>query len=277
MPIQFDKFPLKLFRKGQALAWDPLAIDLARDREDWLKLNQPEREILLRTIVGFLIGERAVAHDLAPLQQALRKERGRMEEEMYLSEQTFEESVHVTFFQRWMDEVLPTELMSGRIPFPDASARGSILRDELPRAMQALLTDTSPRAQLHASVTYHIHVEGILAEFGYRFFYKALEGRNLLPGLVEGIRHIQRDEVRHIAFGIYFIQRLINEHPELEQAFIDEMEALRPASHASAMAFFDYYGGEMPFGLKAADFERFYDELYETRIRNVKKGELIEV
>src|SRR5690606_4830227 len=136
--------------------------------------------------IGFLVGERAVAHDLAPLQQALRREKGRMEEEMFLTQQQYEESNHVEFFQNWMDKVLPG--VPGRdMPYPPArpeAVQGQVIAVELPRAMQALREDFSPATQMRAAVTYHIVVEGVLAEFGYQFFYRSLKKRNVLPGLV---------------------------------------------------------------------------------------------
>lgn len=275
MPISFEAFPLKLFSKGQDLAWDPRQFDLTQDREDWLTLNKGEQDVLLRTVVGFLIGERAVAHDLAPLQQALRCEKGRMEEEMYITQQTMEESVHVAFFQRWMNEVLPDELGSERVPFPPMNANvRPLLGVDLPEAMQALNDDKSPETQLKASVMYHMMVEGVLAEFGYQFFYKSAGARGIFPGLLEGVRHIQRDEARHIAFGNYFIQRLLNDHPHLEELFLSEMERLRPTVVANSMAFFNQYEQDTPFGLNREEFGALAEDLVDSRIRVVQRREI---
>ena len=95
MTIKFESFPVRAMRRGRELAWDPNNVDFSRDRGDWMKLTPLEQEFLLSQVFGFLVGERGVAHDLAPLQQALRKERGRMEEEMYLTQQMYEETNHV--------------------------------------------------------------------------------------------------------------------------------------------------------------------------------------
>jgi ribonucleoside-diphosphate reductase beta chain len=279
MPIDFESFPLRLFHKGRSLAWDPLDFDFASDKEDWTQLSPSEQEVLLRTVIGFLVGERAVAHDLAPLQQALRRERGRMEEEMFLTQQQYEESNHVEFFQNWMNKVLPA--VPGKdIPFPETTPQArqaQMISHELPAAMQALRDDTSPETQMRAAVTYHMIVEGVLAEFGYQFFYRSLRKRRILPGLVEGIHLIQRDEVRHIAFGNFLIQRLIRENPELEKVFDDEMEKLKPRARASSMSFFDSYEKEAPFGLEAAEFETLFEQLYEGRRAVVKRGETVGV
>ncbi len=280
MPIDFESFPLRLFHKGRSLAWDPLDFDFSQDKKDWMTLAKGEQEVILRTVVGFLVGERAVAHDLAPLQQALRRERGRMEEEMFLTQQQYEESNHVEFFQNWMNEVLPA--VPGKdFPFPKTTPQerqAQMISHELPRAMQALLEDTSPGTQMRAAVTYHIIIEGVLAEFGYQFFYRSLKKRNILQGLVTGIHQIQRDEVRHIAFGNFLVQRLMREHPELEKVFDDEMDKLKPRAHASSMSFFGSYEDlEVPFGLVESEFEELFEQLFEGRRAVVKRGETVGV
>ncbi len=273
MPIDFSTLPLRELRKGRGLAWDPHAIDLAKDREDWIALDPVSQVFLLRQVVGFLIGERGVTHDLAPLQQALRREKGRMEEEMYLTQQLYEESTHVEFFQRWMNEVLPGKLGTD-IPFPPG--QGRFFTEILPAAMNALAEDPSPEAQMRAAVTYHQIIEGVLAEIGYAIFYACLDKDGILPGLRQGIRFIQQDESRHIAFGTYLAQRLIHEHPELEAVFEREMEALREETVGSTDGFFSHCDDAEPFGLKQAPFRKLAEDLYRRRIRSVLRGGLVE-
>jgi ribonucleoside-diphosphate reductase beta chain len=272
MPINFDKFPLREMRRGRELAWDPHAIDFTRDRADWPRLTENERSFILAQVVGFLVGERGVTHDLAPLQQALRKEKGRMEEEMYLTQQLFEESTHVEFFQRWLDEVLPGRLGED-IPYPPLT--GKFFSRTLPAAMQALNDDHSPEAQMRACVTYHQIVEGVLAEVGYEIFYTCLDKDGILPGLRDGLRHIQQDESRHIAFGTYFAQRLIAEHPLLESVFEDEMEKLHDETVNSSTNYFATYGGQVPFGVDPERFRTLAEDLFQRRKRAVLKGHLV--
>ena len=273
MPIDFSRLPLRELRKGRGLAWDPHTIDFTKDREDWAALDAASQVFLLRQVVGFLIGERGVTHDLAPLQQALRREKGRMEEEMYLTQQLYEESTHIEFFQRWMDEVLPGKLGID-IPFPPG--QGRFFTEILPEAMNALNEDPSPAAQMRAVVTYHQIIEGVLAEIGYAIFYACLDKDGILSGLRQGIRFIQQDESRHIAFGTFLAQRLIHEHPELEAQFEREMETLREETVGSTDEFFSHFGANAPFGLEHAPFRKLADDLYRRRVRAVLKGGLVE-
>ncbi len=274
MPLDLDSFPIREFRKGRSMAWDPQAIDLTQDREDWLGLSETEQYFLLSQVVGFLVGERAVTHDLPPLQQTLRMERGRLAEEMYLTQQTYEESVHVEFFERWTQEVLPG-VLGKDIPYPEG--QGDFFSAVLPDAMQALYTDRSPQAQLRATVTYHQVVEGVLAEVGYRLLYLCMDERSVLPGLREGVRNIQVDESRHIAFGTYLAQRLISENPELEAQFVADMERLHGVTTKSNQQLPDRYGDTFPFGVEASVMDKFTDQFFKQRQEAVLKGGLIEV
>lgn len=247
MALNFDTLPLREMRKGRQLAWDPHAIDLKQDKADWLTLSEHEQDLLLRQVVGFLIGERAVTHDLAPLQQVLRRERGHMDEEMYLTQQQFEESTHVEFFQRWLFEVLPGEL-GKEIPFPSGPP-AKILAEDLPAAMTALNTDASPEAQLRAVVCYHQVVEGVSAETGYQIFYDCLDQNNILPGLRQGVRNIQVDESRHIAFGTYLARRLVTENPDLRDAFERFMAQYVESTIEGLNYLWKLYESDQPFSI----------------------------
>ncbi len=274
MPIKMDSFPLRVFRQSRELMWDPTELDYAKDKADWSKLNDQEKDLMLRMVLGFLIGERGVTHDLAPLQTALRREKGRMEEEMYLTMQLMEEAKHVEFFQLWMNEVLPGQVGKD-FPFPQ-NMYGTLFTVELPRTLGALLSDRTPKAQMRASCLYHMIVEGVIGETGYQVFYGALGENGIMRGLNQGVHHVQRDEVRHIAFGTYFLQRLIMENPDLESFFDEEMERLRPLGSVIVDQLFSSYPkGQMPFGLKEERFREINRQLFESRVNTVKKGQLV--
>ena len=86
-----DCFPLRLYGKAKRLGtWDPAAIDLTRDRADWDRLDELEREAILSLTSLFAAGEEAVTLELLPLVLAIARE-GRIEEELYLTTFLFEE------------------------------------------------------------------------------------------------------------------------------------------------------------------------------------------
>ncbi|HET8841129.1 MAG TPA: ribonucleotide-diphosphate reductase subunit beta, partial [Ktedonobacteraceae bacterium] len=90
----------------------------------------------------------------------------------------------------------------------------------------ALLTDTSLEAQVRASVTYNMIIEGVLAETGYHSYYNMLERNNVMPGLRQGIGLLKRDESRHIAYGVFLISRLVAQQPSLWLTVEEQMNRL---------------------------------------------------
>ena len=275
MPVDLQSFPMHLFIKSQTRAWQPAEIDFAQDRRDWEQLNDDERELMLRLVAGFYVGERGVTHDLAPLQYALRQEKGRIEEEMYVTAQLFEEARHVEFFQRWLDETLPG--VFGRdIPYPELS--GDLFSSRLRDTMGALLTDSSNLAMMRAVTIYHLYVEGVGAESSYPLYFDIC-AHGIFPGLLEGIRLIRRDEARHIAFGTYLMQRLLDDDPNLEAAFIEEFDSYQPmVEEGNRGTFAPFEGREVPFGVDPETYRRAYLVNYAKQRENVLgKRELYEV
>src|SRR6185503_13969179 len=86
--------------------------------------------------------------------------------------------------------------------------------ESLQRVMQRLDNDRSPKRILDATLLYNHLIEAVFAIAGYRRFdlqFAAIPGK--LPALREGLKLIQRDERRHIAYGTYLARRTIAENP----------------------------------------------------------------
>jgi ribonucleoside-diphosphate reductase beta chain len=272
MPIDLESLPMHLFQRSQQRMWQPAALDYSRERACWTALDERERELLLRLVSGFLVGERGVTHELAPLQQALRRQRGWMEEEMYLTAQLFEEAKHVEFFQRWLNAALPGVL--GRdIPYVDL--QGNLFSERLPAAMQALSSDDSDEAKVRAIVTYHQYVEGVSAEASYPIFFDLLGEREIFPALHEGIQLVRRDEARHIAFGVYLLQRLLEREPRLRSTWESELLSFREYLDEGPNQTFAPFGSDVPFGLDPGKYRALFRERFEEQRRAVDERVLV--
>lgn len=210
--LRRDTPPMRLFEKAKRYGiWNPSDIDFSQDIEDWKRLSNDERDVILRLTSMFQAGEEAVTLDLLPLIMTVARE-GRIEEEMFLTTFLWEEAKHTDFFRRFLDEVAQHPGDLSRYKSPNYTA---IIYEALPAALERLITDPSPEAQVIASVTYNMIVEGVLAETGYHAYHAMLERNRLMPGQLQGITHLKQDESRHIAYGIYLISRLVAEHPHL--------------------------------------------------------------
>jgi len=263
-----DLHPMRLYEKAKRLSiWNPTEIDLSKDKQDWAGFTPDEKDLILMLLGLFVSGEEAVTLDLLPLIEVVARE-GRIEEEMYLTTFLFEEAKHTDFFQRVLKDVCdaPADLAQ----YHGENYR-QIVYEALPAALLALKTDTSPAAQIRASVTYNMIVEGVLAETGYHAFFTMLERNNLMPGLRKGIGLLKQDESRHIAYGVYLLARLVAVHPHEWDTLEDQMNLLLgPALGVVGDAFARFE--VVPFGLVLDDFVEFAMSQFNHRYERLEKA-----
>ncbi len=263
-----NSFPMRLYHKAKRLGiWNPQDINIDQDKQDWQKLTALEKEVILHLTSLFQAGEESVTQDILPLLMVLARE-GRLEEEIYLTTFLWEEAKHVEFFHRYLSEVITETGDISRFHGPNYRR---IFYELLPEAMNALLEDPSPAAQIRASVTYNMIVEGTLAETGYHAYYTMLERNDIMPGMREGITYLKRDESRHIAYGIYLLSRLVNSDPSLWQVLENRMEVMMNYALANINELFDAYP-EMPFGLSLADFVDYATNQFNKRMDRIERA-----
>jgi ribonucleoside-diphosphate reductase beta chain len=261
----------RLFEKSKRLGiWNPADIDFSQDKTDFANMSEIEQDWILRQIALFVTGEEAVTLDLLPLIMTVAQE-GRIDEEMFLTTFLFEEAKHLDFFTRFLDEVVGDA--AGDMTRFYTDSYDGIFNRALPQAMQALHSDRSPAAQVRASVTYNMVVEGVLAENGYNSWFKALRNDgNLLPGMQQGLELIRLDESRHIAYGVYFLSRHIVAEPDVwnvvEQTF-GELMPLAQGLSADAAARYD---NNPPFALDIEANRAFLMGQYEKRLARLQKA-----
>jgi ribonucleoside-diphosphate reductase beta chain len=273
--FEHDSFPMRLFQKAKQLAWDPCALDLTTDRRNWPAVTEEEKDAIIGTLAVFQAGEESVTLDLLPLLGVVALE-GRLEEEMYLTSFLFEEAKHTEFFNRWYREV--PGLDGANLEHYLTPSYRRIFYEELPAAMWALRSDPSPSAQLRASVTYNMIVEGVLAETGYYgFLHQGLgsQEETMLPALLEGIGKLRQDEARHLAYGVYLISRLLAAEP----ALWDELQAHMGRLLPLAMGFINERledqmsrWGRLPHDIDPMVFVSYAQSQFQKRMARLEKA-----
>lgn len=266
--LDFDSFPMQLFQKAKQLGiWNPSDIDFSKDKTQWKTFSELEKTVLMHLTGMFVAGEEAVTLDLLPLIMTVAEE-GRIEEEMFLTSFLWEEAKHTEFFARFLKEVTGQQINMEHFHGP---AYKALFYEELHEALERLKRDRSPESQLKASITYNMIVEGTLAETGYEAYYNMLTENDMLPGLREGIGHLKRDESRHIAFGLYFIKRLVAAHPELQDVLENEAGRLLDKAIDVVNEIFEPYP-EMPFGLDKAWYIEYASNQFSKRIAKLTES-----
>jgi ribonucleoside-diphosphate reductase beta chain len=200
--------PQQLYALWERQQWQSQAIDLERDKEQWVALSEEDKEEHLWGLSSFFVGEERVTTQFSGLVMAYENE----QEEAFLTTQQVDEARHMQFFDRWFREVAGTDggiqdrLAASRADVTDAFVE--LFDERLVKAGERLIADPS---DLHAKVdfvtAYHMVIEGTLALTGQHFMLDYYEKNGLLPGFQEGFGNIARDEHRHVAYGTWFLQQ----------------------------------------------------------------------
>jgi ribonucleoside-diphosphate reductase beta chain len=184
------------------LQWEPAAIDLAPDARAWPQLPAERRERLTTLLAGFRVAEDAVADHLTPFAERAEHVDTMMMWIFFL--QRRDEDRHTVFFDRVAAEVL-------RLPGDTPADRLAAARELVPAPLLELFEVRLPAmaAELAAGRAgildgvglYHMVLEGAVFTGGQRALLDDLED-DALPGLREGVRHVELDERWHVGFGV---------------------------------------------------------------------------
>jgi ribonucleoside-diphosphate reductase beta chain len=234
MPIDYAnrERSFELYRKGKVEGtWDPDDYDLQQDVEDWAELSETERQVFLATASGFYEGEEDVTRTLAPYMVALDALDGEtvpfdpVQEEIFLSQQVYEEAKHTDFFSRYYEEVVGTQnteqflLREGdQYETDDLYEQGADLLAAVRRGGQRELRHTLGLAYLN----YMGILEGQRARGGYMAFDQMCQSKagdlgrdEFLSGFQAALGKIRQDETRHIENGRWVLKQLAAADPDI--------------------------------------------------------------
>ena len=213
-----NRWPNFFSRLVARLQWDARAIDLAPDARAWPELADERRDRLTTLLAGFRVAEDAVAEHIAPFGEAANN--SLVAWVLYL--QRRDEQRHAVMFDRIAAEVL-------ELPGDTPDERLDAAREHAPAGVLELFEERLPAmaGELAAGRTgidtgiglYHMILEGIVLLAGQRALVADLED-GALPGVLEGVERVERDERWHIGFGL---RCLIDAQPAPE--LIDEVLA----------------------------------------------------
>jgi len=208
----------KLFMRWQRQQWSTEDFDFSEDARQWADpdlITEDERRFLLFGFSQFFLGEERVTIELLPFAIGAPSH----EAQVFLTTQISDEAKHMVFFDRFYREVLGIK----------ASSIGDMLGKQrnnvneqweelfdgiLHECAENLRKDPSDFASLVRGITvYMIVIEGTLALTGARFIIRNLKERNWFPGFTAGFTAVNRDESRHVGFGVKFLADAIKDDP----------------------------------------------------------------
>lgn len=219
-----DDVGYTLWRKAvKTGTWDPAGIDLSEDKEQYEQLDEPLRIYLDAFCGAFYNAEENVAVEFCPWVMAA----GSLWQQAFLSTQLVEEYKHTDFFERYFNEILGPEKRQGALNNP--------VHDTLQERARGLLasldgTEEDRAMRFVEGVTHYQGViEGVQANTGYQIFLNVFARNGLLPGLSEGFKQIQRDEGRHVSFGLQVLRHYAHEDERYARRIREIYEEFLPS------------------------------------------------
>src|SRR5215208_1217445 len=204
--------PQTLYRRWEEQQWSPFDVDLTRDREQWPKMRESDRDLIYWAFSSLMVAEERITTKFSGLVGAYGSE----EEATFLATQQVDEARHMQFYARFRDEVvdapavIAAHVESAREQVSPAFRR--IFDEALVEAHEALVAAPEDLAAKVRFVTiYHLILESTLGLTSFRFITRYLEREELLPGFVEGYLKIHHDETRHIGYGVWFLRETVRE------------------------------------------------------------------
>jgi ribonucleoside-diphosphate reductase beta chain len=261
----------KLISRWENQGWSSETFDFSRDAEEWADdsmWNDEQRRFMNWMMSSFFIGEERVTTELLPFAIAAPTD----DQRIFLASQIADEARHCVFFDRFYREVMN----SGTTTIAEnLAAERPKMHNEyielfdgiLHDAAETLRKDPSDMDALVRGVTvYMIVIEGTLALTGARFILRYLKEADRLPGFRDGFTHVNRDESRHVGFGVKFLCDAIKEDEHYRKLI---QECLSETLPTAVLAFSpdwveNRYDFDTPFGYHSS-------EMFEYAMRSLSK------
>jgi ribonucleoside-diphosphate reductase beta chain len=257
----------ELYALWERQNWRAHELDFSVDREQWVTTPRESQIHTTWSLGSFYIGEERVTADLVPFVAAAPSG----EVEAFLSTQLVDEARHAVFFDRFGSEVMVLEAgdLRGRLKELEAMMMDpwrQLFDDDL-RGISRRIAERPDDLELFVEgvATYHMVIEGVLAMTGQHFLLKYMEDHGLYPGFQKGFSLVERDEHRHIAFGVRFLKDAIEQEPRYADVVLNKVLELVP--HATLVF-------APPYAESAREFTSYgygSDEIYGFAYRSLKR------
>jgi ribonucleoside-diphosphate reductase beta chain len=249
----------KLFSRWERQQWNSESFDFTRDRAQWQgdAFTAEQREYMEWSLSSFFLGEERVTTELLPFAIAAPSHEARA----FLATQISDEAKHMVFFDRFYREVLgvDAETLSANL-----KAQRPAMNEHWGELFDGILHDCAERlrqnptdmdALVRGVTVYMVVIEGTLALTGARFILRWLKEVDRLPGFRQGFTAVNRDESRHVGFGVKFLADAVREDPRYKQTIQDTLQETLPVGTLALAPPMvdDPYNFVTPFGYESSE------------------------
>ena len=206
----------KLFMRWQRQQWSTEDFTFEEDKKQWADpdfFTEEERKFITFGFSEFFLGEERVTLELLPFALAAPTH----EAKVFLTTQISDEAKHTVFWDGFYREVFGVSAadlgeMLEKQRYVVNKDWETLFDGILHECAENLRKDPSDFPSLVRGVTvYVIVIEGMLALTGARFMIKSLRERGWFPGFTAGFTAVNRDESRHVGFGVKFLADAIKD------------------------------------------------------------------
>ncbi len=261
----------KLISRWERQGWNSEVFDLTVDAEQWNddSIFTPEQKrFMLFSLSEFFLGEERVTTELLPFAIAAPTD----DQRIFLASQIADEARHCVFFDRFYREVIGSD---AKTIADNLNIQRANVNDDFKQLFDGILHDVADElrrdpsnmdALVRGVTVYMIVIEGTLALTGARFILRSLKETDRLPGFRDGFTHVNRDESRHVGFGVKFLADAIKEDDRYKEIVRETLQETLPVG---VLAFSppwveDRYNFEVPFGYHSS-------EMFEYAMRSLQK------
>lgn len=197
------------YRQAMNNFWIPEEVNLSKDIKDYRLLDKPERRAYDKILSFLVFLDSLQSANLPNVSEYITAN----EVNLCLCIQTYQECIHSQSYSYMLDTICnPHERNAVLFQWKDDERllkRNTFIGEQY----NAFLKDRSPQNFLKVLIANYI-LEGIYFYSGFMFFYNL--GRNgKMPGSVQEIRYINRDENTHLWLFRNILLELRKEEPEI--------------------------------------------------------------
>ena len=259
------------YRQAMNNFWVPEEINLNQDKSDYPKLSEAERRAYDKILSFLVYLDSLQSANLPNISQYVTAN----EVNLCLSIQTFQECIHSQSYSYMLDTICnPTE--RNDILYQWKTDEHLLRRNEfIGNLYNEFVEKQSKDSFLRVCIANFI-LEGIYFYSGFMFFYNL--GRNgKMPGSVQEIRYINRDENTHLWLFRNMLLELKKEEPELfDEAHIAEITEMVKKGVEQEIAWGQYVIGDSIPGLNGKMVEDYIRYLGNLRYRSLGLPNLYE-